>query len=60
MFDGITVRKWFDILTDEEPTRPIERQVAYTIRPSRTGVATRWLAQVISKRVLFEVHSVSE
>lgn len=22
MFDGITARKWFDILTDEEPTRP--------------------------------------
>jgi hypothetical protein len=27
VFDGITARKWFDILTDEEPTRPIERWV---------------------------------
>ena len=59
MFDGITVRKWFDILTDEEPTRPMKIGSA-TIRPSRTGVTMRWLAQVISKQVLFKVHSVSE
>ena len=58
MFDGITLRKWFDILTDEEPTRPVARQVVRTIRLSRTGAMTRWLAQVISKQVLFKVHSV--
>ena len=38
MFDGITVRKWFDILTDEEPTRPSLNEKGsehYKAKPNR-------------------------
>ena len=58
----VSPKKMVNLFTDEEPTRPESemKQVMTVIRQSRKDGMTRWLTQVISKQVLFKVHSVSE
>ena len=58
----VSPKKMVNLLTDEDPTRPESemKQVMTVIRQSRKGGMTRWLTQVISKQVLFKVHSVLE
>jgi hypothetical protein len=58
----VSPKKMVNLFTDEEPTRPESEmsQVMSVIRQSRKGGMTRWLTQVISRQVLFKVHSVLE